>query len=517
MTICALLALQMAFPWMHFIGPEPHSEASPTPKTVPVRVVSDGVASPAEMVVDAVMTTDLSAFKNWDAEPASKTPTTTSLGFGCDPKDGLAPVVSRSRGFAARNGSAAVVISARAYPAGSGSLVLDGIRQAAISCSGASVVPTSVETGVEAVQIASTRLTAILWRQGDVVVSLTSERYSRAGSISAYDSAISSLDKALTTALQGRCTDTDADLDTYRRSPFIARGTYRGYFKSEEVAVPTPGPGYLVAEEREGVVPVSDPPPIIEAPTEVDRPERPNPAPLSDPKNLPRELDFPVAPERPKQPASTTKVARATADTTGPGCGWSFTGQAIPVFDEVMADSRFAKDAAAAQAVMLTKWERWQDAKVAYYAAYADYTSAVTAYRDYATEVAKVKAAWKVINAARQEYYDAYNMWREQADAYDSWTKTHSQAVVDYKAAQDACDAYEAEPSQSPSPTPAPTHTPPSGVLGPSSSPTPTPSATAAPVTEPAPDCPPKRPTILDENAPEVDAEPTPAPEAQLR
>lgn len=521
-------ALAMLFPWLN---PLTGDDADPTgaSDTVPAaqaRTVGTGGPTPAEGVVEGLINADLPGFGTWDTQRRNASITAPSLGFGCDPKDGLSPTVARSRTYSDETGRETVSVSARAYPAGGGAVALDGITQATDRCEDAWTSTPGVDVGIEAVHVESRRVAALVWRRGDVLVTAAVTTAGRAGSPSAHTDALRHLDEVLTEQLRTTCANPDAPAEAAARSPYLNRRNYAGHHKGEKIH--RPASSRLPAEETAAAPIVAIPAPAVEQPYAPERPTPPNPLPTAGPTALPTEVLPATQPDAPTKPRLVAEVKRAIADTVGPGCGWAFTGQQAPNFDAEHADAVFDENVAQAQVRLDRKWNRWQDAKIAYWRAYEQYQTRAAAYLDYLAALEQVAVAWQVIEDARADYYTALADYEQARETLKQWRKDRRKARAEYQAALAECRDLAANPpttNPTGNPTGSPTSDPTtSPTTGPNPSPTtgPNPATPNQPVqpTQPAapeaPQCPPERPDILDEAPPTVPSSPVPAPEAQL-
>lgn len=471
------LGLQAIFPWLALHPDADDNPPIPDAPTATARLVSGGDVTPAERVVNEVLGTDLPSFEGWKATDEISTISSPSLGFGCDPKDGLAPVTAASKTVS--NDSTTVTISVRAYPAAGGALAVDGIEEAAHICDAAWVETPTLAPGIDVTQVRSRHVSTLVWRRGDVLVLVSTNN----GSPSTYSDAVNRLDDTLESALVGSCVDPNAGVEQAPRSPYLNRSRYEGHFRAETVARP-PVVGKRTAEDRSTAPVVDIPAPAVTQPVAGDRPPAPYPAPLTGPTTLPDEVLPAVMPEAPVAPAKSARVARAVPDAAGPGCGWAFTGQVAPAFDSDKAEAAYARAAAKTERRLLRAWRTWQHEKVAYYSAYAAYLEHADVYNTYVLSLAKVRDAWAVIETARSEYYAALAVWQESVTARKEWKIDRAEAKALYEQTIADCAEAELDPEYDPTLWP---------------------------------ECPAERPAILDETAPDVPEKPEPSPEAQLR
>lgn len=504
----SFLGMTSGLPWLDDSGTDPIA-AVDTPQPS-IAAISDPGASPAETALGQVISTGLPALATWDISEVSTSVAAASFGFGCDPRDGLAPVAARSKSFARPDGTATVSVSVRAYPAGGGAVALDGMAAAATDCADAYLdyVPSTVDDlGVDREQIASDRVAALVWRRGDVLVSASVTANRRAGDPGAYADSFALLDEALAGALTDVCLDPAAGAEEAARSPYLDRSTYAGRFATETVE--RPDSKVKSAEKRSKFPVVPDPAPQVKVPTITDLPVVPSPAPTQGPNRLPAPAPSPTLPTAPAEPTLTAEVSYGVEDPEGPGCGWAFTAQTAPVFDSAAAQADYDKAVAKAQARLDADWRTWQKAKIGYYKAYDSYLKTARTYRAYARQVEEARTAWAAIETARANYYAAVAAWQVTVDVRDAFLADLAAAKTEYAADKAACKAAPTTPATS---TATPTPTSPTT---PGQTPTPTPTVDPTPE-DPDLVCPPVRPTILDEPTPSVAPSPTPPAEAQL-
>ena len=168
----AFLMVQSVFPWMTVLNPSQAATSDPVEDTVQVVDVTTGGPTSAERTLQRVMEVSVPALTRWHENAGNAVVPGVSFGFGCDPADGLAPVVAESRSWVLpRTDTSSPVtglaVSARAYPAGGGAVAFTGLGQAVLACDAASLYPTG-GLGVEAVQVHAGTSTSLVWRRGRV-------------------------------------------------------------------------------------------------------------------------------------------------------------------------------------------------------------------------------------------------------------------------------------------------------------------------------------------------------------
>jgi hypothetical protein len=199
-------------------------------------------------------------------------------------------------------------------------------------------------------------------------------------------------------------------------------------------------------------------------------------------------------------PAPTVSVVPSRADDpVGPGCGWAFTGQVKPPFDQVEQAAVANALAVQAQQELTGAQALWQSDVVSYWQQVPVYEQQAAAFLAYAAAVQRVADSWDSITRQRDDYAAA-------VAAYDAAVQVRNDFLDQQAVAQAAYDDELVRCSAVPSSTPAPTDT---------SLPTPTPTGTATPgpTDTGLPGCPPVVPPILLQTPPPLPPLPTPPPD----
>lgn len=501
--------VQSYVPWLSVRDqPEQVTTVSPGPVDAAATVSPSGPTLAESTVVQVMASTPQElAADGWEEAPAKGGVPGLSFGFGCDPTDGLAAVVAASRSWSygavsdATAATQSVTVTAYAYPAGGGAVAMAGVAAAVLACDAAELVPLSSGWGVESFQVQTSNSATVLWRRGDVVMAASVASHGRPGSVSTFSPVFTQYDAVLDTALDGVCEDESSTVADGFRSPYLNRKKFTGNTTTTRVSRPEPA----ATEPVTTASPVPVPAPSVPVPVLVSLPVAPYPPITDGPKVLPSPVSSPTLPTAPVSPRAFAAVERRVDDPTGPGCGWKFTGQVPPVFDEEAALNEFDEAVDVAEHRLSGAWARWLRAKVSYYVAYAEYAKGAATYDTYATAVLAAQAAWDVVADARAEYESALSVYDAAVQAREQWHLDRAAAREEYEQAKRDCATS----------TPSPSPTLPTG--SPTTTPTPTPSsAPEGPAARAVLVCPPVRPAILDEVEPTVPASPVPAPEAQL-
>lgn len=486
-ALCVLTVVALSFAGISVL---PRSEAAPAPSPSPTPSLSRValVSTPAQQVIQTTLTADIGP--GWraasDLSWTGGTPFDSSCGR---PAVDAALAATRVFDIPGRQ----VVVTVSAYTAGAGAVALKGWNDVIAACSGAVVSASATATpGAEALvaglAAADSRPAAavLFWRRGDVVASVTTVGTSPTG----LAEGAARVDGALLAPMSGRCVNISSALADAGRSPWVATGFQGGAFTGLTTAVPvhvTPLPLPTAPAGVAGVPSTYVPTPV----PSVSFPVRP--ADPVYPADLPTPMATPETPVRPSPAPSVTTYPSRLDDTVGPGCGWAFTGQVKPPFNEgqeaVLAQTR----AQQALADLALRQQDWQTATLDYWEAVPLYQQQVQAFAAYASAVQQVALAWDTISAQRAAYDAALA-------AYNTAVEARTQFFLDLASAQAAYDAATAACQTLPTDSASPSDT-----ASPSSSPSASPTSTDG--------CPPVIPPILLETPPAVPLPPTTPPD----
>jgi hypothetical protein len=425
----------------------------------------------------------------WNKDGEVQRAVTPPFPYSC-PQPGTAPAISLAQTYTV-NGVRIQVI-AQAHTAGGGADAMARQLGNVGICSGddgsASVSRATGEVpGIEA-HLAATnrggvRAALVSSRRGDVITHVVGPANAPVQALAV------AFDGGINREIQGKCVQMDSKADDATRSPWAAAG-YKPFTKAEKVSVASiPLPTIPDGATVKGVDltgPVLDLPDVRPA----SIPSYPVwPA-------MPERLDRPEPPHAPPAKAVTeTTVDIPAKDETGPGCGWAFTGMNAPAFDSEAAAKTKTDLTLAAMTKLNTEGKEWQKSVLGYWTAFADYEKAAKAYTEYGTAVAAVNAAWAAIDKKWATYNDDMAAFRET-------TKDRAEFLDRQKAAR---EEYDRKVAVCEAPQPAVTVTPPQPSDG-QETPAPAPQVQSP---QPRPGCPVQKPSILDQDAPEVGPEPT--------
>lgn len=446
----------------------------------------------------------------WAADGDVQRAQTAPSPYSC-PLPGKAPSTSLTRSYKA--GGAAIRVTAAAYTAGLGAEAMEQGNSRALICAGQSG-PVGWDKmygdapGNESYLASVTKAGNVLWtasfRRGDVIVYLTGAPPATLKDLSL------TFDKHLGGLLDKVCANPGSTASDATRSLWASAG-YKPFTLDTTVEVDNPGlPPVPVSTEVDTSTmaapgtPAPTPSPDMEA-VSLPGPELNQEAvePLPVPSypvwpKMPAPVTKPAAPDSPSSgPVTSRTVQTLAADSTGPGCGWAFTGTAAPVFDaaKAAAANRALQSKTAAQ--LKSGTAKWSSSVLAYWKAYDAYKKDSEAYSKYAGSVKTVNAAWGAIAGQWDEYNTKMAGYEAALQARSDFAARKAEAQKTYAGQLEECAAEAAKPTASPSPSPSPSTTA-------SASPTPTPSAQP---TSPA-DCNVERPEILSQTEPSTPAKP---------
>ena len=343
-------------------------------------------------------------------------------GVSCSPSVGklsVRPMLYAS----SRNGSS--YVSAFVFPPGYAASAFDALVEGVSSCLGEGEPGASGSREWQGGQYA-------LFQSGSVVVGVSGASDWRGVRV-----------RAESLLLAGGCVSLSESASDSVRSPYYDKSDFTGLVESQNVGPSIVDPG------SSGV---SLSVPTLAVPS-VGEPEGPLPA------------GFPQLPTRPQVAVSDEAglvefasawrtVSYRVPDDDGPGCGWSWFGQAAPTVDDgalagerarLVADAQGEADAAAAALYRDRSAARWRMVSGAQVVAGAG---------DYNRRVGEVDAARRALADGRAAFYPT---WVSYVSAHDAWrdrVAARDAASARWEADVSAC-ASGATPSPSPSPSPS--------------------------------------------------------------
>ena len=473
----AVVGVHALLPGLNLFG---HRSPTAVGVTAPAHVLpprlTDALPSPAAKALAAVFDPasrgsdqGLLPGSGWRAATEVATPVEILTDLACPADERPSPAVSRSRSWVAPAlpGSPAttVTVSVRAYPAGVGAAVFAGLGCAVTSR------PAVPGPGVDTMIVTAGDASMLAWRRGDVVATVEAAGALKAGS-AAVRALAGAVDGRLAGAIAESCVEQESVAADIVRNPIADREMFTGWQVARTVTL-ADRPAGSPAASAPAAPAVAIPAPTVELPVLGSLPKRPS-GDVS-PAVLPQPVTRPRLPDTPRPAKTAMQVQEQIADSSGPGCGWSFTAMTVPLFDGAVASRSYQAAVSAAQQSMARDWQRWMTDRDAYFAAYAAYVGAAGEYRSYVADVEQVRAAWEKIREGRAAYRQALDAYESAVTARDQFLAQQAQAQQEYDTAVQACQQVPAGDVE------------------------------IVPVT-----CPPVRPVILDQQPPSVPEKPTP-------
>ena len=128
----------------------------------------------------------------------------------------------------------------------------------------------------------------------------------------------------------------------------------------------------------------------------------------------------PAVPQFPLMPTSIASAVSVVPDLVGPGCGWKFTGEKEPAFDNTAAATAAQQSRQAAVKTLVKARAHWWMARYQYAVAYNQYAADVKKWNDWesAASAAIATAWWASYDKAELAYQEQAVAWTVQ---YAQW------------------------------------------------------------------------------------------------
>lgn len=485
-------------------GVRPGADAAPEPEQVPAveQAVQVRGEAPAALSAPQRLLEDPGKEISVNGAIAGASPVPWPMGCGDQTVQAVASL-SRSVNL----GQDQLKVTVASYAPGAGAAALVEQRDGAPACGGgASAITGTDAVGVEHLawsgQRAGAGISGSTFRIGDVLVHVSGPAHLAGASV---------LSATLDGLLDGVCATPESVAADQQRNPLAPDP--EPYSVPEQLSIEDPGLPQIPSGAGYGPTAI---PASLTALTEaapMDEPDWPVWPPMPEPADRP---EAPVAPQ--PEPTLSHSYQHLTRDVDGPGCGWSWTGQAPSLFDEGAAQRQNAQSATETIDQLRSGADQWAAQVLAYWQDADRYQQQAEAWNRYAAEVDQVNSAWAQINVQWEAYqaelatYEAREAERtglqdQKQEAQSAWEDQLGQCAEDSAQAQREHDQSVAEASAEPSSTPS--QTPSTSGASPSAAPSPSPSATVE-AFEPV-DCQQAhpRPAVLDAELPESLPAPT--------
>ena len=437
-------------------------------KTTPT--VAEGSEPKGNQILTQLLA-DVVAPTGWEQISTDPTPVVPALYTRCQNQI-ASPAITKSLALRKVNGGILVTLSA--YPAGLGPQAFKQISSTASTCSGFWLT-NDVSLGTESIAVNDNGALnnsgpsgRTIWIRSGDVIGMVSIR--GGGNLYLADKIISDWVQQWPNILSNQvCPDLNNTVADLTRSPLS--NNYKGLTKTEKVSLTDAQLSSLQSEEVDlvrnaaQVAKTSDlsvPSEAYPAPKVVSLIDYPTTVIPAFPEGKPANISI-VAPIFPTEPVSPNVTGRFE-DSVGPGCGWAFTGEAVPKTLSQEEIDKTNAELLKAQKALLQADEQYYVAKWRYGFLYSKYLSDTVLWNTWAVPANKA-----IVNA----------LWL----AYDSSIITYNTNEAVYtqqNATWLACVATNSLPSATP--TPSPTDSP-----APTDSLSPTPSASPTPIVSSTP------------------------------
>jgi hypothetical protein len=306
----------------------------------------------------------------------------------------------------------------------------------------------------------------MVWSRGDVVLAVVGTVAKGSGPTTQVRTLADRVDAATSAALATTCVDTSPAAGDKDRNPYL--GSYSPYKYTAQVRVPgvstkvpkfypTEAPAELGevvvpdGEPVEGLAPVllpDDISPDIDFP-DIDSADRGTAPVLVDPDDIPvpdgAVSSEPVEPGTAAPAQDLAKFGVLSADKSGPGCGWEFTGSKAPNVSEQELKSKTRKNVEKAfwKLAVAQGDAKLKVADVA--AATERYERDLSGWQLYLSYLGQVQDARSAQQVAQSRYDDSVDAYE---DAYQRWLDSTEPPEEEEE---------QPEPEALPSPEPVPT------------------------------------------------------------
>lgn len=234
------------------------------------------------------------------------------------------------------------------------------------------------------------------------------------------------------------CAALDETADDASRSFYYDSNGYTGTTKSEKVTVDdkvlaVSSPQLLADNSMSVTKAFVDP----QAKSTVKQPLNPLPSGME--TNLPTAPSAPSISVKPDAPATEKTVTYQIADKTGPGCGWTWSGQKTPEFNEDVIDANQATILKNAKTELKNNIATYNKAIVAWSSQTALAMSFQTSWDDYVNKTNAVYASWNDLNQKREALQEPWFTYVDEANKWLSWSDDVEKAQKDWEAAVKQC------------------------------------------------------------------------------
>lgn len=234
------------------------------------------------------------------------------------------------------------------------------------------------------------------------------------------------------------CSSLDETAADASRSFYYDSNAYTGTTRSEKVAVEDPilaasSPQLLASNGMSVARTFMDP----QDKSTVKQPLSPLPAGME--TNLPTAPTAPSISVKPDLPATEKTVTYQIADKTGPGCGWTWSGQKTPKFDEGVIKANQKITLKNAKTELRNNIATYNKSIVSWSSQTALAMSFQTSWDDYVSKSAAIYASWNDLNQKRAAIQGRWFSYVDEANKWLTWSDDVDKAQKDWEDAIKQC------------------------------------------------------------------------------
>lgn len=268
--------------------------------------------------------------------------------------------------------------------------------------------------------------------RGDAIVSVISDDQGKLDSLKTWY--VKKLDEKLAASA---CASLDETSNDASRSFYYDENSYTGTTKSEKVSVAdtvltASAPQILTDNSMSMSKAFVDP-----KSQNVKVPLDPLPAGME--SSLPVSPVMPTISSQPALPAVEKTVTYQIADKTGPGCGWAWSGQKTPKFDEDTLAANRKTIVANAKTELKNNILDYNKSIIDWSKQTALAMSFESSWDDYVNKTNTIYASWNDLNSKRDSIKDAWYSYVDAAEKYATWDDTVKQAQSDWEDSVKQC------------------------------------------------------------------------------
>lgn len=294
---------------------------------------------------------------------------------------------------------------------------------------------------------------------GDTIVSIIADDADKLGTL---ESTIN--ERVVSNLMQTGCVALNETVDDAKRSFYYDRNSFTGLIEKETVtqdvnllepSIPT----VLGTDTSDlnATLKAVFTNPKDDAPTQ---PSDPLPSGIT--TTLPDTPAYPSIAALPSKPSDSKDIYYQVADTDGPGCGWKWSGQAVPTFDTDTLNTNHSTLVKNAKAEIKKSAEEYNTSVITWSKQTATALSFETSWDTYTEQVNTIYTAWKGLNERRdalktpwynyiQGLQEVVDFDESKAAAATSWNNAVKSCISTEKAKDNS--SITSQPSASASPS----------------------------------------------------------------